>query len=408
MLKDLMEQMCLSVTQLNDYVAGLFQRDEALNGLLIAGEVSSFRPNASGHLYFTLKDENAAVRCVMFRSYAAGIGFKLENGMKVRCFGSVTLYKKDGQYQLNLRSMEKIDDRGELYQRYLEIKERLEQEGLFNPSKKRPLPQYPRRIGVVTSPTGAVIRDIITVSRRRNPGVDILLYPAKVQGAGSAQEIIRGIQWLNERDGVDVLIVGRGGGSMEDLFEFNDEALARTIRASKIPVVSAVGHETDFTIADFAADVRAATPSAAAELCSPDMAAILRMVLMEMNKARRLVSGRLEEMSRRTDALTRSAAMHRSESLLSEYTQRMDYAQRSLGKDTLTVLSRASAQVDSLIKRLSGLSPQEVLSRGYAAILDEAQQPILSAKEVTMGQSAKVVFADGRAEAMFTGSILKN
>ena len=203
MLKDLMEQMCLSVTQLNDYVAGLFQRDEALNGLLIAGEVSSFRPNASGHLYFTLKDENAAVRCVMFRSYAAGIGFKLENGMKVRCFGSVTLYKKDGQYQLNLRSMEKIDDRGELYQRYLEIKERLEQEGLFNPSKKRPLPQYPRRIGVVTSPTGAVIRDIITVSRRRNPGVDILLYPAKVQAQdqprrsfGASNGSMNGTEWM--------------------------------------------------------------------------------------------------------------------------------------------------------------------------------------------------------------------
>jgi len=406
MLRELITDLYLSVSQLNDYVSDLFLKDELLSNVLITGEVSSFRPNASGHLYFTLKDENAAVRCVMFRSYASRIGFQLENGMKVRCAGNVTLYKKDGQYQLNLKSMEKVDDKGELYRKYLEIKERLEQEGLFDAAFKRPLPKFPKRIGVVTSSTGAVIRDIITVSLRRNPGADILLYPAKVQGKGSAEEIIRGIRYLNGKEDIDVIIIGRGGGSMEDLFEFNDEALARAIRQSEVPIVSAVGHETDFTIADFAADVRAATPSAAAELCSPDVAAIVRYVDVQVSKSKRQVLNNITKMKNDVRAVTRSAAMNRPRMAIGETMQRIDYLRRTLEKDAFSAIKGEYDRLETLKKQLSALNPGDVLKRGYSAVVDQASgKGITSIKELTMGQMARIYFADGSAEAMFTGTI---
>ena len=259
----------LGVSQLNEYVNNLLRRDGLLQGLQVRGEISGFKRHSSGHLYFSLKDEAALVRCVMFRQHALSLHPLPKDGEMVTVTGSISLYVKDGQYQLYVTKLQR-EGQGDLYAQFLASKAALEAEGLFDSAHKKPIPRLPRCVGVVTSPTGAAIQDIFQITRRRFPGMGLLLYPVKVQGEGAAEQIAKAIQWMDAHKAADVLIVGRGGGSLEDLWAFNEECVARAIYACSIPIVSAVGHETDVSIADFVADLRAPTPSAAAELCVPE------------------------------------------------------------------------------------------------------------------------------------------
>lgn len=264
------DAIAVTVSDLNLYIKEKIAGDEALNAVVVKGEISNFKNHYTGHLYFTLKDEKSLIKCIMFKSYAERLNFVPKDGMKVMVFGSVSVFERDGIYQIYVKAM-KQDGVGDLYEAYEKLKADLEKEGLFDESHKKKIPLKPEVIGVLTSQTGSVIRDIINVSTRRNPNTYIRLFPVPVQGPGAAEEIARGIKLMNEKNLADVLIVGRGGGSLEDLWPFNEEIVARAIYNSKIPIISAVGHETDFCIADFVADLRAPTPSAAAELANPDI-----------------------------------------------------------------------------------------------------------------------------------------
>jgi len=351
-----------SVSQISDRVARLLQADAVLADVWVSGEISNFTHHSSGHMYMTLKDDASRLRAVMFQGANRGLRFRPESGMRVFAHGYVGVYRSGGEYQLYIDFMEPAG-LGGLFLAFQQLKARLEAEGLFDPALKRSLPRFPKRIAVATSPTGAAIRDIITVARRRWPAVNIVIIPTLVQGDGAPASIASSIEQANALaeaggdDGVDVLIVGRGGGSAEELWAFNDETVARAIRSSRIPVVSAVGHETDFTIADFAADVRAATPSAAAELVVPDIVVYLRQV--EVARAR----------------LARSVRR-----LIDQRRQRVDELRRWLVQKTQTKLRASRDRVQRLAGVLSALDPQAVLGRGYAicrgpdgAILKDSQ-----------------------------------
>ena len=351
-----------SVSQISDRVARLLQADAVLADVWVSGEISNFTHHSSGHMYMTLKDDASRLRAVMFQGANRGLRFRPESGMRVFAHGYVGVYRSGGEYQLYIDFMEPAG-LGGLFLAFQQLKARLEAEGLFDPALKRSLPRFPKRIAVATSPTGAAIRDIITVARRRWPAVNIVIIPTLVQGDGAPASIASSIEQANALaeaggdDGVDVLIVGRGGGSAEELWAFNDETVARAIRASRIPVVSAVGHETDFTIADFAADVRAATPSAAAELVVPDIVVYLRQV--EVARAR----------------LARSVRR-----LIDQRRQRVDELRRWLVQKTQMKLRASRERVQRVVGVLSTLDPQAVLGRGYAicrgpdgAILKDSQ-----------------------------------
>ena len=351
-----------SVSQITDRVARLLQADAVLADVWVSGEISNFTHHSSGHMYMTLKDDASRLRAVMFQGANRGLRFRPESGMRVFAHGYVGVYRSGGEYQLYIDFMEPAG-LGGLFLAFQQLKAKLEAEGLFDPALKRPLPRFPKRIAVATSPTGAAIRDIITVARRRWPAVNIVIIPTLVQGDGAPASIASSIEQANALaeaggdDGVDVLIVGRGGGSAEELWAFNDETVARAIRASRIPVVSAVGHETDFTIADFAADVRAATPSAAAELVVPDIVVYLRQV--EVARAR----------------LARSVRR-----LIDQRRQRVDELRRWLVQKTQMKLRASRERVQRVVGVLSALDPQAVLGRGYAicrgpdgAILKDSQ-----------------------------------
>jgi len=351
-----------SVSQITDRVTRLLQADAVLADVWVSGEISNFTHHSSGHMYMTLKDDASRLRAVMFQGANRGLRFRPESGMRVFAHGYVGVYRSGGEYQLYIDFMEPAG-LGGLFLAFQQLKAKLEAEGLFDPALKRPRPRFPKRIAVATSPTGAAIRDIITVARRRWPAVHILVIPTLVQGDGAPASIVSSIEQANALadacgdGGIDVLIVGRGGGSAEELWAFNDEMVARAIRSSRVPVVSAVGHETDFTIADFAADVRAATPSAAAELVVPDVVACVR--LLETNQVR----------------LARSVRR-----LVDQRRQRADELRRWLVQNTQTKLRASRERVQRLAEVLSALDPQAVLSRGYAicrgpdgAILKDSQ-----------------------------------
>ena len=272
-----------TVSQVNKYIKMIFDKDPFLLNISIKGEITNFKAHYTGHFYFTLKDDTSTIKCVMFKSMASQVKFKPEDGMKVNITGQISVFERDGVYQIYCKTMTK-EGLGELYLAYEQLKEKLSKEGLFNPEFKKKIPFLPKRVGVITSKTGAVIRDIINVTTRRYPNVDLLVYPAAVQGVNVASTVIAGIDTFNKLNNVDVIIIARGGGSFEDLFGFNDEALARKIFESKIPIVSAVGHETDFTICDFVSDLRAPTPSAAAELVYPQYSDIIRKIALDKNR----------------------------------------------------------------------------------------------------------------------------
>lgn len=414
-----MKGLKLSVTQLNDYVRRSLASDPLLQNVCVTGELSNLKRHVSGHWYFTLKDEDAAVSCAMFRQSAMGLAFRPENGQRVRVYGNVGLYVKTGSYQLYAEAMEP-DGLGELYLRFEALKRKLSAEGLFDPSRKQKLPFLPRGVGIVTSKTGAVVHDIARVSWRRYPGMPLYLYPVRVQGDGAAVEIAEGIRALDRLDEVDVIIAGRGGGSMEDLWPFNEEIVARAIASCRKPIISAVGHETDFTIADFAADVRAATPSAAAEIAVPEKNDLLMDVQIaadEVDSAmetalnqRRMMLARLQNRLNAHSPEARTARMRTSlqaASLRLNTLMAAHIAQRRQRIGTLPALvdmrmhSRITAsrhRLEQAALRLKTSGPMETMQRGYAVVMKNGSA-VKSAADARPGEHLTLVMADGRIAA---------
>ncbi len=389
----------ITVSQLTGYIKEKLESDPALNNVWVRGEVSNFKHHSSGHMYFTLKDKNSALRCVMFRSRNQNLQFVPSDGMAVIARGYVTVYERDGQYQLYVGELQP-DGVGALYTAFLQLKERLAREGLFDQSRKRQLPAFPRRVGVVTSPTGAAVRDIINVMTRRYPQAHIIIIPVAVQGEAAPGQVARGIQLANRVEGIDVVIVGRGGGSIEELWAFNTEVVARSIYASRIPVVSAVGHETDFTIADFVADKRAPTPSAAAEIVVPDCREVRKYV---ENLTKRLavgVRGRTASLRERVARLSESQALRRPKDGLYRKMQDVDYLIRRLGQAILVRMNNKKTGLALQISRLDSLSPLATMGRGYTICRDGQGAVVKRISQVRTGQQVELVMMDGKADCV--------
>ena len=391
----------LSVSQLNEYVRRLLAGDPMLRSLRVQGEISGFKRYTSGHLYFTLKDEEACVSCVMFRSAAETLDFRPQDGQRVTIRGSASLYPQRGQFQLYVETMQR-EGVGELYMRFEALKRRLTAEGLFDQAIKKEIPAYPRVIGVATSPTGAVLRDIVRVARRRDPNISILLAPTSVQGAGAADEIVHALEQLNRQGEADVILCGRGGGSIEDLWPFNEEIVARAIRASKIPVISCVGHETDFTIADFAADLRAPTPSAAAELAVPEAAALRAAIDGLLEGGAAAIERRLTLERAHLARLNASAALNMPSRLLIE--RRETALERLTGRMTRAAQAMPQtkrARLDGLMRALNAVNPNAVLERGYAVVRQNGQA-VTDASALDVGDLIDVTLKGGTLGARVT------
>ena len=396
----------LGIKELNTFVANHFKVDPQFSGVFVRGEISNFTTNSkSNHSYFTLKDEGAQIGALMFSFNSAKMFFRPENGMKVIAHGSVGIYIPGGQYQLNVDKMEP-DGVGALHIAYEQLRAKLEKEGLFDPARKKPLPKRPRVVGVITSPTGAAVRDIINVSTRRFPYAKILVYPASVQGERAVGELISGMRYFNESRSADVIIIGRGGGSIEDLWAFNDETLARTLAASKIPVISAVGHERDFTICDEAADVRAPTPSAAAEYAVPETRELVEKIRNLIPREEKIISARIgryrEILSRFAESKALSSPMYfvndrrvKTNDLYRRLCSRME----SLSKERELTLGALSGKLDSL-------SPLAVLSRGYSAVFTPKGDVVKNAADISIGDDVVMRMNDGEAKARVSEVIL--
>lgn len=374
-----MDKQGFSVSEVNQYVKQLLESQSDLHHIPVLGEVSNFKRYGSGHCYFTLKDEKSALKCVMFKSSAAHLSFTPQNGEKVVALGSISVYERDGVYQLYVTAMRR-QGIGDLMQAYEALKEKLTKEGLFDESRKKPLPRLPRAIGIITSPSGAAVHDIITVSRRRNKGVKLILYPASVQGEEAAGEIVHAIDFFQRNHLADLLIVGRGGGSIEDLWAFNEEPVVRAIAASKIPIISAVGHETDFTLSDFAADARAATPSQAAEIAVIDVAAYRNGIAFYWDKAAKLLEKKIHENAQLADSLQQ------------ELTQAME-AELDAKKHRLSLMAA----------KLSALSPLTVLSRGYTITTAAGHRAVQCVSDVSVGDPIRTTVADGTISSVVSG-----
>ena len=399
-----MRALTLTVSQLNEYVRRSLASDPMLHGLCLTGELSTFKRHTSGHWYFTLKDEEAAINCAMFRQASMGVRFRPENGQRVRLFGSVGLYARTGAYQFYADAMEP-DGLGELYLRFEALKQKLAAEGLFDPSLKKPLPLLPRGVGIVTSRTGAVVHDIARVSWRRYPGMPLYLCPVKVQGEGAAAEIAAAIRLLDGFEGAEVIIVGRGGGSMEDLWPFNEEIVARAIAACQTPVVSAVGHETDFTIADFAADMRAPTPSAAAELCVQPREALLDEIDQQAERMERCLTLAFSDAETRLKQAETRLKAREPEQLLSRYGLRLENVRQRLESAVSQRMQQTEARLRHAEARLRSSGPQETLRRGYAVALKDGRL-LKSAANAAAGDPVRLMLQDGslltRVEAVET------
>ncbi len=388
----------ITVSQLNSYVKTLIDNDELLNNVYIKGEISNFKRHYTGHLYFTLKDNNSLIKCVMFKSYTSYLNFEPQDGMNVVILGTVAVFERDGVYQIYAKGME-VDGVGALYEAYEKLKAKLQEEGLFDEKYKKKIPILPKAVGVVTSQTGAVIRDIMNVTTRRFPGIHIKLYPASVQGKGAAETVVKGIQYFNEAKNVDVIIIGRGGGSLEDLWPFNEEITARAIFASEIPIISAVGHETDFTIADFVADLRAPTPSAAGELAVPELSEMKwKLHNFEKTLAHHLKK-KLELMKHSFEALKSRRVLVEPMKLLSDKALTIHTLEKDMVRLMSFRLKEERARLVKEIATLDSLSPLKTLSRGYGVIQDKDAHVIVSIKDIKKDDEIKIVMHDGSKEA---------
>ena len=395
------KMLLLSVGMLNEYVKGLLESNEVLADVWVRGEISNFTNHyKTGHFYFSLKDEKGAISAVMFRSYAQRLPFMPQNGMKVILHGRVSLYAPGGQYQINADSMQP-DGVGGLYLAFEQLKAKLQAEGLFDESRKKPLPRIPSRIGIITSPTGAAIHDMIHVLGRRFPVAEILLYPALVQGAGAPASLIAGMQYFNRERNVDLIIIGRGGGSMEDLWAFNDEALARTVAASALPVISAVGHESDFTVCDFVADRRAPTPSAAAELAVPDMSDLKRLLRGTEDRLGNAVNARIAQRRDRVALLSKSRALTSPDRFVDDCRMRVGDLSLRLDRAADHRLTRAKGDFARAAAQLDALNPLAILTRGYA-VVRAGEKPVRSVEELRVGSPVRLTLSDGEAMAEIT------
>lgn len=395
------EADALSVTELTFHIRRLFDEDSLLNRVAVRGELSNFRRHHSGHCYFTLKDSAAALRCVMFRSRAVSLRFEPADGMQVRVLGRVAVYERDGSYQLYVDSMV-ADGLGDLSVAFARLREKLLEEGLFDDSRKQPLPLLPRAIGVVTSPTGAALRDIVTVARRRHAGIPILLAPVAVQGEEAPEQIVRGIQLLDRSGRVDVIIIGRGGGSIEELWAFNDERVVRAVAAATTPIVSAVGHQTDYTLSDFAADRRAATPSQAAEIVTPDRLALIQRLRTNQHRLNQSLLNRLIRRRLRLERCLASNLFRRPQEILQERMQRLDQLQDRLASAVETLLNRNQQRWQLANEKLNLLDPLRVLQRGYSVVRRQDGQVVRRAETVGQGDRLDVWLQEGRLGVVVT------
>ncbi len=387
------EEKPVSVGQLNQYIKSLLDSNPYLQRVYLRGEISNFTNHRTGHLYFSLKDQDGLIRAVMFRTHASSLAFLPENGMKVLVRGTVSVFPRDGSYQVYVASMEP-DGIGALYLAFEKLKKKLEAEGLFDPARKRRLPKIPTRVGVITSPTGAAVRDIIHVLGRRFPFAEVVLYPALVQGADAPKSLIEGIRYFNRESRADLLIIGRGGGSIEDLWAFNDEALAREIASSKIPTISAVGHETDFTIADFVADLRAPTPSAAAEMAVPERRELMKQFSNVTTHMHLLLQKKLERERAHLKALEEAPPLKNPAALLREPRMNVGYLlEKAASLMNHRLLSARSRFAENAAK-LEAMSPLSILGRGYAAAMKEGKL-IRSLSDVKPNDSVSVRLSDG-------------
>lgn len=387
------QKTMLSVSQLNEYLKMQMDCDPVVSNVYIRGEISNFTVPRSGHLYMTLKDEDGQLKSVMFRTYASRLLFRPEDGMKVIAHGRVSIYSPSGQYQLYIDDMQP-DGAGSLAMRYEQLRRKLEAEGLFDPTRKKPLPPMPMRVGVITSPTGAAVQDIRNVLGRRFPCAEMILFPSAVQGAEAPEQLCMGIAFFGATNLCDVIIIGRGGGSIEDLWAFNDETLARAIADCPIPVISAVGHESDFTICDFVADRRAPTPSAAAELAVPDRTELLAQLSMTEARANALVNGFLARERRFFEQLSNAAVFQRPERTFDTFRMRISEREAALDRALTRSVERSRNRLTELCVGLEAMNPLAVLSRGYAAVTRDGEG-ISRAEELRAGDRVQIRFADG-------------
>ncbi len=387
----------ITVTELNKYIKEKVASDEYLNNVLVKGEISNFKLHYTGHMYFTLKDESSLIKCIMFKSQTATLNFTPKDGTKVLVFGTVSVFERDGIYQVYAKAMQE-DGVGALYTAYKELKAKLEKEGLFDSSHKQKIPLLPKTIGVLTSKTGSVIRDIINVSTRRNPNVYIRLLPVPVQGEGAAVKIADAIKLMNEKNLADVLIIARGGGSLEDLWPFNEEIVARAIYDSKIPIISAVGHETDFTIADFVADLRAPTPSAAAELAVPDVFELKKKIDIYRSKCMVQLKKKTELMRLRYEKCMKSKAYTMPLQRVNDERVRIDKNIKQIMNSINLKTNNEKANLGKVIAKLDTLSPLKTLARGYC-LTEKGKKIISSVNELETGDNINIVLKDGKKEA---------
>ena len=390
--------MAITVSELNKYIKDKIADDEYLNNILIKGEISNFKNHYTGHMYFTLKDENSLIKCICFKSYAQKLTFMPKDGMKVMILGGVSVFERDGVYQIYVRAMEE-DGLGDLYAKYQELKKKLEEQGLFNEEHKKPIPLMPKVIGVLTSQTGSVIRDIINVSTRRNPNVYIRLLPVPVQGEGAAEKIADGIEYMNRNKLADVLILARGGGSLEDLWPFNEEIVANSIYNSEIPIISAVGHETDFTIADFVADLRAPTPSAAAELAVSDVYEVKRKIDSYQDRLRMALIKKVEVMKLRYDKCIASSVFREPLRKVNDNYQKLDTNIKALETAIKTKQEKEKTKYKELVAKLDALSPLKTLYRGYT-LTEKDGKLVKSKEELKQGDLINIKFMDGEKQAI--------
>ena len=384
-----------TVSEINKYIKMIFDKDVYLNNITIQGEITNFKAHYTGHLYFTLKDDTSTIKCIMFKSFASLIKFKPSDGMKVVITGQVSVFERDGAYQIYCRTMTP-EGLGELYLAYEQLKEKLNKEGLFDSAHKKKLPYLPNRVGVITSRTGAVVRDIINVTTRRYPNVNLLIYPAAVQGVNVAQTVIEGLDTFNRLNNVDVIIIARGGGSFEDLFGFNDENLARKIFESKIPVVSAVGHETDFTICDFVSDLRAPTTSAAAELVYPQYSDIVQKISTDRN---RIIIGIQNYIIRKREYVKRIKAAKLEKvplDIINRYRMIIDSTIRKSENNIRLRIERYKSKCMQTISKLDALSPLKTLTRGYSVVENKERKVIKSVKDVKKDDKLNLTLVDGK------------
>ena len=391
------ENMAVTVSQVNSYIKEKIASDEGLNSLIIKGEISNFKNHYTGHLYFTLKDDKSLIKCIMFKSYAQKLNFMPKDGMKVFVFGEVSVFERDGIYQVYVKAMQE-DGVGTLYKKYEELKQMLEEQGYFDISHKKKIPQMPKIIGVLTSQTGSVIRDIINVSTRRNPNVQIRLFPVPVQGQDAAPKIAEGIRFMNKNKLADVLILARGGGSLEDLWPFNEEIVAHAIYESELPIISAVGHETDFSISDFVADLRAPTPSAAAELAVPDIYEVKQKINGYQNRLKLALNKKYEMLKLRYEKIISSSIFKDPTRMINDRAILLD---KNIKRIETAIQNKKQEQKEKyvkLISKLDALSPLKTLARGYS-IIEQNGEMVNSVKQLKSGTEIDIKLVDGNSKA---------